>query len=402
MAHREIWQKPKLHLEECYSVRRPTSWLELFFDLFIVVAVSQLSSQLSSGISWAAVWTFGVQFGAVFWFWVGITFYQERFESDGLENRFFLFFLMACVAGMAVFAQHGLDDYYLGFFASYLSGRIFVFGLWVRAAWHNPGPVRFMVNRFAIGFALTTTMHLGSLLLSGSSRVGLFAFALLIEALLPLSWLGVNVKLPPVSTSKHPERFGLFALMVLGETVVAVVSGLRGARMISYPEVLTAALSLPLCFGMWWVYFDFIGRRPFKPIAGVLYGWVYAHFVLFLCVVAAGAGVLNMIKNSGGLPQASSHWLTAGAVGGFLLIIAILEKTLDCRPDEPTHPFWSPLLKALAAPMALLAGLYCESSRGLVLCLFLLLAAQMIYGGWRWFTQELDLPPADTSGGIGG
>ncbi|MEI6714813.1 MAG: low temperature requirement protein A [Verrucomicrobiota bacterium] len=402
MAHRDIWQKPLLHLEETRAERRPTTWLELFFDLFIVVAVSQLSSQLSSDITWGGVGVFVVQFLAVFWFWVGITFYQERFESEGLENRFFLFFLMACVAGMSVFAQHGLTDYYVGFFVSYLAGRVFVFVMWVRAAWHNPGPVRPMVARFAVGFLVSTSVHLLSLSAEGSTRVTLFTSGLLIEVLLPLSWLGINSKLPPVSKSKHPERFGLFTLVVLGETVVAVVSGLRGARMITYQEALTAALALPLCFGMWWVYYDFIGRRPFKAISGVLYGWVYAHYVLFLCVVATGAGVLNLIKDSGGMPQIGAHWLTTGAMAGFFLITAILEKTLEATPDEPTDPLWSPLLKALAAPVAVGIGFWQDSARGLMGWLGVLLAVQMAYGAWRWFTQELNPPAEDTGTGISG
>ena len=61
-------------------------------------------------------------------------------------------------------------------------------------------------------------------------------------------------------TESLVERFGLFTIIVLGEVVFGVVTGLAGAE----PDALTIVtgfLALVIGFGFWWIYFDLVGRR---------------------------------------------------------------------------------------------------------------------------------------------
>ncbi|MGE0433484.1 MAG: low temperature requirement protein A, partial [Planctomycetota bacterium] len=109
MARRSIWQKPAIRLDEESEQHRKVTWLELFFDLFFVVAVAQLGHMLAHNPTADGLVRFVLLFMPVFWVWIGMTYYNERFETEGLENRLAALLLMLPVIGMSITAHHALD-----------------------------------------------------------------------------------------------------------------------------------------------------------------------------------------------------------------------------------------------------------------------------------------------------
>src|SRR5687767_5595435 len=105
---RTWWRRPELRDDQ----RRSVGWLELFFDLVFVVVVARLAHYLAGHLNPRAVLEFVIQFAGVFWIWNAFTFYTERFESPGLEDRFFTFLALLPVAGLAVFAEGGLVEHH--------------------------------------------------------------------------------------------------------------------------------------------------------------------------------------------------------------------------------------------------------------------------------------------------
>ena len=138
MARRQIWQKPRLRTDEDNQLHRKVTWLELFFDLVFVVAIAQIAHHLSAHITASGVQDFFLLFLPIWWLWLGITYYHERFETEGLENRLFTFLFMVCVAGLAIFAHAGLRESFTGFALSYAAGRALLVFLWIRAGIHDP------------------------------------------------------------------------------------------------------------------------------------------------------------------------------------------------------------------------------------------------------------------------
>ena len=60
--------------------------------------------------------------------------YNDRFETDSLENRVFTFLLMLPVSGLAIFGHHMPGDYSLGYGLCYMAARLMIVTLWSRAA----------------------------------------------------------------------------------------------------------------------------------------------------------------------------------------------------------------------------------------------------------------------------
>jgi low temperature requirement protein LtrA len=112
-----------------------------------------------------------------------------------------------------------------------------------------------------------------------------------------------------------PERIGLFTIIVLGETVLAVVLG-TGAVDWNLESGVVAALGFALGAAFWWLYFDYldaemlVGRSIW---AGQAY--LYSHIPLMAGVIALGVGVKDAIQETAGgaLPD-ETRWILCGGV----------------------------------------------------------------------------------------
>ena len=389
MGTRRWWQRPRLRTDEGEQRERKVSWLELFYDLVFVVVISELTGYLSGHVTLEGVLGFVLLFVAVWWVWIGGTFYNERFETEDVSYRVFTFLAMLPVAAMAVFAHGGLGETSSAFALSYAAARGLVTIMWLRGGWHNPA-FRPVANRFGIGFSLSILLFVLSAFVPTPWRFVLWGVGLLIDLLTPATTLGIQARLPQFS-SKLPERFGLFVIIVLGETIVRVVQGVARTEPLSMATGLTGVLGMALAFGLWWVYFDFVSRRRFKPGVWWRLGWSYLHLPLVMGIAAIGAGVLDILTLEGEALSPGVLWLTTGAAAVVLVTIGLIELTLRRDPDEPTDLRVSFSLKLGAGVLALGLGLG-DGVLGpvaLLVVLILLVMVQMSYGAYVWFRPSV-------------
>ncbi len=391
MARRSWWQKPTLRTDEDEGRDRKVGWLELFFDLYFVVVIAELAHYLAGHVSWSGLGEFIFLFLPVWWIWIGATYYIERFETEGIENRLIVFAQMIPIAGLAVFAHDAMGETSVGYALSYAVCRTFHTVLWWRGGIHDR-QFRPVAKRFVLGFSISTGLFYLSVLMPLPVRFWLWGAGLAIDLITPAFTLEHQAMLPRLSTSKLPERYGLFMIIVLGESVVGVVSGLADQSVFSGFVAIAAILGIAMAFGLWWIYFDFIGRRPFKPGIWYAFFWSYLHLPLAIAVTAAGAGLLNVIADEDGKMDYAVGLLIAGAIGSALILIGLIETLLRRDPDEPTHPRLSSGLKFGGGAVAIIIGLV---SRGfniaaLEALLLIPIFVQMAYGLYVWFTQDID------------
>jgi low temperature requirement protein LtrA len=189
---------------------------------------------------------------------------------------------------------------------------------WLRAA-HDDPPRRRTNVRYAAGIGACMAGWVALLAAHGTVQLFGFVVMITIELLVPI-WAE-----RPAGTTWHPshiaERYGLFTLIVLGESVasatVAVQSALDAGRALR--SLLAIGLgSLLVVFSMWWVYFaqpveDVVGRarnRFEARSSRASFAWGYGNFVLFAAAAAVGAGLAVATE------QATAHTrLSARAAG---------------------------------------------------------------------------------------
>jgi Bacterial low temperature requirement A protein (LtrA) len=135
--------------------------------------------------------------------------------------------------------------------------RLGLVAQWLRAAIEDPSS-RGTALRFAVG--ITIALLEWMLPLSAGGWLSLFAALVLLEPVIPL-W--AERKMPTSWHPHHiPERYGLFAIILLGESVFAASTGVERALAAGgerAPLVIVAASALALVFAL---------RPPGRGVAG--------------------------------------------------------------------------------------------------------------------------------------
>jgi low temperature requirement protein LtrA len=151
----------------------------------------------------------------------------------------------------------------------------------------------------------------------------------------------------PIHASHIPERFGLFTLIVFGETILAVVIG-TGETHWALGSVVTAAAGFVAVAALWWVYFDYLDTSILQQSvrAGQLY--VYGHLPLLAGLTAVGAGTALAIEEAGEpVLAAGARWAFCGGVAISVLAMAVIHvgSVHSLRDRE----FWLRIAVACAA-----------------------------------------------------
>ncbi|MBH8562561.1 low temperature requirement protein A [Nostoc sp. CENA67] len=322
-------EPPRLRVGEDIEEERRTTWLELFYDLVFVVAVSQLAHNLKEDISLSGLFGFVVLFIPIWWSWIGTTLYANRFDSDDVVHRLLIGLQMLTAAAMAINIHHGLAESSAGFALSYALGRAVLVIEYIRAGIHIPS-ARLLTTQYATGFAIAAFFWLISAAVPIPWRFGFWTLGIIIDFVTPLIGSKFQIGLLP-HASHLPERFGLFTLIVLGEAIIAVVNGMSQQKW-DVLTVIAAVFGLLIAFSWWWVYFDNLGGTPIEMARthgriSVVNLWLYTHLPLVIGIAAAGVSVEQILlsKPTIALPD-SQRWLICGSVALCSLSVSILHR----------------------------------------------------------------------------
>src|SRR5438105_4994458 len=141
---------------------RRATWLELFFDLVFVAAVSQLANALSSDPTAPRFFEFLGVFVPVWWAWMGFTYYANRFDTDDLVYRLLTLLAMFGVAAVATTVPSVFEGQTTAFPIAYVAVRVVLLTLYARAARHVP-QARALARWFLTAFGVAVLIWLASL-----------------------------------------------------------------------------------------------------------------------------------------------------------------------------------------------------------------------------------------------
>ncbi len=325
-----VWLRPpKLRTEAEEEQERHATWYELYFDLVFVAAVSQLATALSREPTLAGFARFAGLFVAIVWAWTGFTFYANRFDTDDAAYRLVKSVAMLAIAALAISVHSVMRGGHgsVAFAVSYVATRACLITLYLRARRHVLGTGRRLIDLYLSAFSVGAALWLASIAVPGPARYWLWAVGLAVElAVPPLGWRslpGAAVNAPHVI-----ERFGGFFIIVLGESVVAVVAGIAGTHFTAAASVVAVAgFVIALC--LWWIYFDLVDTSVVgRGLLGLVY--VYAHIPLLAGVAAIGAGTKLAITHADAASLgAGARWAIGGGLACYLLSLALVHSTAE-------------------------------------------------------------------------
>jgi low temperature requirement protein LtrA len=302
------------------EMRRAT-WLELFFDLVFVAAVGQLANALAATPTATRFFEFLGLFVPVWWAWMGFTFYANRFDTDDLVYRLLLLCAMFGVAALATTIPSVFRGATEGFTIAYIAVRIVLVALYARASRHVP-EARALVRTFLRFFGFAILVWVASLGFDPPWAYVLWGVALCIELSAPIrAWRSLPDA--PVDRRHLPERFGLLTLIVLGESVLAVVLGVSKVHW-DARSAAAATAGFLVAAALWWIYFDFLdeGALTARGIFGGL-TYTYMNYFVVAGLTALGAGVKLAVLDVDGTSWIMSAGLALAMFGlGVIQLVA--------------------------------------------------------------------------------
>jgi low temperature requirement protein LtrA len=348
---REAWfTPPQLRTAAQEAERRHATWLELFFDVVFVVAITELSRALVRDHSVEGFLRFAGLFVPVYVAWQGYMAYATRFDTDDLLFRVAYFMAMLAIAAMAVFIGDVARGIHSAQFAvAYVVIRSIMLALYGRA-WRGVPEARPLIRFYGVGYSVGVALWLVSLAFSPPARYVVWGVAQVLE-----------LSLPPLSTRLHrrirtsashlPERWALFTLIVIGESVVAVAVEVSGAHW-RVDSAFAAVLGFAAVAAVWWLYFDRQASVVLRGSTMSIVVYSYAHIPLLMGLAAMSAGLRLLIERAG-----QGHLGTGSAVallGGAMLFVVSLVGTRTVTVSGPWRLGVSLKLGAVAAILALL------------------------------------------------
>jgi low temperature requirement protein LtrA len=313
--------------------RHPT-WLELFFDLCFVAAVAALASGLHHHPDPRGILTFAGLFIPVWWAWMGYTWYASAFDNDDVLFRVSWFAAMLLVIALASQSAAAADGDGAGFALAYGVLQLVLAALFLRAR-RRETTGRAFATRYAIGDLLGAAVWLASALVEPPLQYLLWAAGMaILMATPPFAVLAYHGK--AFNAAHIAERYGLFTIIVLGESVVAVAAGLGGDSL-TRPQLVTAALGFGVAACLWWIYFGSVRWSSLTRDSLLRsFTWGYGHLLVFAGVAAAAVGVHLAADAAGGHAEfgAAGRWILAGGVLAYLAALLAVHFVTVLRWDR--------------------------------------------------------------------
>jgi len=232
--------------------QRVTS-LELFFDLVLVFAFTQVTTFLSKNPSWGGLLRGLLLLGALWWAWSAYAWLTNTLdpEEDAVRLAMFAAIAAMLVVSLAVPGAYSSDGVTFGI--AYLVVRALHLLLYAIAG-RGDRDLLGAVLRIVPAATIAPALLLVAGFLHGSARLALWGAALATD------YLGVllgHMRGWRVSPEHFVERFGLIIIIALGESIVAIGVGAAGLPL-QGDVIVAALLGIAVAACLWWSYFDWV------------------------------------------------------------------------------------------------------------------------------------------------
>ncbi|MEU0126909.1 low temperature requirement protein A [Streptomyces sp. NPDC006289] len=318
----DAWHRPMVARLASESHRTATA-LELFFDLCFVTAVAQASGafehELAEGRIGHGILGYAMVFFAIWWAWMNFTWFASAYDTDDVPYRLLTLVqitgALVLAAGVAEALEH--EDFTVITWG-YVVMRLAMVTQWLRAARSDPERRR-SCTRYAVGILVVQIGWVARLAVPDDWGLPLFAVLVVAELAVPV-WAE-----SAANTTWHPhhiaERYGLFTLIVLGETITAATVAVRTALddEAALADIATLVIGGMLTvFALWWLYFAQNAPRRLTGLRSALL-WGYGHYLVFASAAAVGAGLALNVAHSTG----HGHLSDRAAAAAFTVPVAV-------------------------------------------------------------------------------
>jgi low temperature requirement protein LtrA len=301
---------------------RSSDALELFFDLVLTYAMSQVTHLMLADISWRGFGHGVLALFAVWWAWTCYAWLTNTSAAASAAARIMVLLAMAAMLVAAIALPQAFARDALVFACALLGVRILHVVLYLLSVRNEPR-LRTAVRRLTPGLVASPALIVAAAFAKPPFRELLWVAAAALDAGGPLVAGVAGFQVLP----RHfVERHGAIIIIALGEAIVSVGAG-AGEDLQGLPVLAAVILGVLICALLWWSYFGLTtkARQRLTRAQGedrarlARDAYSYLHFPLVAGIVFFALGVYEAIAR----PQVPLDLLPAAALcGGVALFFA--------------------------------------------------------------------------------
>jgi low temperature requirement protein LtrA len=383
-----------LRVRHAHEHHRVT-YIELFFDLVFVFAVTQLSHGLLKHLSPLGAVQTALLLLSVWWVWIFTTWFTNWCDPERPAVRLMLGAMMLAGLVLSCSIPRAFEDRALAFAFAYVFMQVGRTGfmLWVLKL-HDAANYR-NFTRIFLWFTFSTPFWISGAFADSNARLWIWAVAIAIEYISPIA----NFRVPGLGRSHTTdwqiegahiaERCALFIIIALGESIL-----ITGATFADLPWNAAATSAFVVSFlgsvAMWAVYFNVGAERSSRQIAAsddpgrmARSGYTYIHLLIVAGIIVVAVGDELVLHHPGGHDGHTDIGTAAAIVGGPLLYLVgnALFKRLSAPYFPLSHLVGIGLL-VVFAPAAMIATPLVLSAGTTVILI--------IVAAWEWLSLGRD------------
>ena len=287
-----------------HEQHRAATPLELFFDLTFVIAFgvagSQFAHEIAEGHFGAGLLGFSFAMFAVIWAWINFTWFASAYDTD---DWVFRVVTMVQLLGVLILAM-GIEPMFHSLVegdhvdnavmvGGYVIMRLALVFQWLRAARQDPAR-RQTCRRYAAYLGVVQLGWIAVLVIEADILTTFLVAAPLFILEMATPYAAERGMRTPWHAHHIAERYGLLAIIALGECLIGAIETLR-AIVANHGWSVDAALvgfgGTALAFSMWWIYFILPAGPALHHQRHRSFFFGYGHMPTFAAIAATGAGL---------------------------------------------------------------------------------------------------------------
>jgi low temperature requirement protein LtrA len=273
--------------------------LELFFDLVFVFAITQVTALMSEDPTWTGLGRGMLVLSVLWWAWAAYAWLTNYIAAEEDKERLLMLAVMGAFLIAALAAPEAFGDHALLFAVAYAAARwlhIFIF-----AEANDDVDAGEAIRRLARTALPAPLLLILAAFLDDPARWIVWVIALVIDF---GGTYVFGIRGFRVSPGHFAERFSLIVIIAIGESIVAIGTGLGGE--LDAGTIVAALVGLVLAFGIWWAYFDvvaIVAERRFREAVGMRQlhiardSYSYLHLPMIAGIVLIALGLKKTLAH---------------------------------------------------------------------------------------------------------
>ncbi|MCB0495657.1 MAG: low temperature requirement protein A [Cyclobacteriaceae bacterium] len=301
---------------------RKVSWLELFYDLVYVIAIAKITHHLSEDLSLNNLFVFVYFFVMIFWGWLNGSLYHDLHGTTGIRTRLMTLWQILIVAALVIVIDFSRADAVFNITIVLMIMQVYITYLWWSVGIYDKYHRK--LNRpYTVFYLLSFALLFASLYVEPQYLWMVFYTTLVLNYLPPfvsVAFLGRNASAFTLSSSMS-ERMGLFTIIIFGEVMSGVITGVGHLEELNTMVWVYFTLAVFIVFGLWWLFFTLISDVRCKSgyLKSSMLELLYIPTLLALGLM--GMAFSGLFASYG---QAPGEWLSFNVIFGFSLALFLL------------------------------------------------------------------------------